>query len=155
HFGLKTGGTLILGPSENTGDLSSEFETIDQHWKIFKKTRDVKMPADLRMPLSNRINSTTGLRTPIQHLDTSIHEVFEQLLEKTLPPSVVVNDQLDIVHTFGDTSQFIRLRKGVPSLKLTDMLTDNLRTAVAEAIFRSSRENQAVSFSQIDSEREG
>ena len=51
HFALKTGGFLFLGSSESPGGLLDEFETIDEHGKIFRKRRDIGLPADLKLPL--------------------------------------------------------------------------------------------------------
>ena len=51
HFGLRTGGILMLGPSESPGELLDEFETLDEHWKMFRKRRDIRLPADMRYPL--------------------------------------------------------------------------------------------------------
>src|SRR5690606_36348523 len=48
HFGLKAGSLLFLGPSETPGDFSNEFEAVNSHWKIYKKSRDVRLPVDLR-----------------------------------------------------------------------------------------------------------
>ncbi|HXE52740.1 MAG TPA: chemotaxis protein CheB, partial [Tepidisphaeraceae bacterium] len=53
HFGLRTGGVLFLGPSESPGELAPEFETLDEHWKIYRKRRDIRLPADLRLPMSS------------------------------------------------------------------------------------------------------
>ncbi len=50
HFGLKTGGFLFLGPSETPGDLVDEFDTLDLHWRMYRKRRDVRLPADLELP---------------------------------------------------------------------------------------------------------
>ena len=52
-FGLKTRGLLFLGPSESPGDLASEFDTLDSQWKLYRKRRDVSLPADMRFPLSS------------------------------------------------------------------------------------------------------
>jgi two-component system, chemotaxis family, CheB/CheR fusion protein len=51
HFALKTGGFLFLGSSESPGELRDEFETIDEHAKIYRKKRDIRLPADLKLPL--------------------------------------------------------------------------------------------------------
>ena len=56
HFALKTGGILFMGPSESPGDLADEFDAIDRHWKIFRKRRDVRLPADFRLPMSPGLN---------------------------------------------------------------------------------------------------
>src|SRR5262249_18796458 len=42
HFGLASSGYLFLGPSETTGDLATEFDTVNEHWKIYRKRRDVR-----------------------------------------------------------------------------------------------------------------
>ena len=43
HFGLSPGGVLFLGASESPGALSDEFTPIDDHWKIYRKRRDVQL----------------------------------------------------------------------------------------------------------------
>src|SRR5207253_4388830 len=49
HFGLITNGYLFLGPSETTGGLASEFDTVNEHWKIYRKMRDVRLLETLRL----------------------------------------------------------------------------------------------------------
>ena len=51
HFALKTGGFLFLGSSESPGGLLDEFDTIDEHGKIYRKRRDIGLPRDLKLPL--------------------------------------------------------------------------------------------------------
>ena len=60
HFALKTGGVMFLGPSETAGEIADEFETIDGHWKMFRKRRDVRLPTDLRLPLSHGLAAVAG-----------------------------------------------------------------------------------------------
>ena len=70
HFALKTGGVLMLGPSETTGALTEEFASLDARWKIFRKYRDIRLNRDLRVgPLSvpdpSRAASAPGCRPRI------------------------------------------------------------------------------------------
>ena len=44
HFSLKPGGFLFLGSSESPGRLLDEFDTIDEHAKIYRKRRDIRLP---------------------------------------------------------------------------------------------------------------
>ena len=62
HFALKTGGYLFLGSSESPGGLLDEFDTIDEHAKIFKKRRDIGLPADLKLPLPRAGSGAAGAR---------------------------------------------------------------------------------------------
>src|SRR6185312_1566354 len=47
HFALNRGGALLLGPSEHVGALASDFEAVDKHWKIYRKTTEAR-PAPAR-----------------------------------------------------------------------------------------------------------
>lgn len=49
HFGLRTGGVLVLGPSEGPGDLAEEFDLVTHRWKLYRKRRDVRLPTDIRL----------------------------------------------------------------------------------------------------------
>jgi two-component system CheB/CheR fusion protein len=61
HFGLRTGGTLLLGASETPGALADEYAPIDSRWKIFRKTRDVRIAPDVS--ISSR--GASGLNRPM------------------------------------------------------------------------------------------
>lgn len=148
HFGLKTGGALFLGPSESPGEISNEFDMIDQRWKLFRKRRDVRLPPDMRLPLAGSGTLRRGVAA-IASADRRTNELLTGLLECSLAPSVVINEQREIVHTFGDASQFLRLRRGKPSLDVLEMLRDDLKLAAAGAIHRAMRERKRVVFADV------
>ncbi len=149
HFGLKTGGVLWLGPSESTGDIASEFETIDKHWKLYRKHRDVRLAPDFRLPMSSGTGGH-GLvdRRSASH-DNHLIESLVQVVEQTLGAAVLVNDQLEIEHTFGEASRYISIYRGAPTLNLIELLTRELRTAVSAAVYRARREKRTIVFSGI------
>jgi two-component system CheB/CheR fusion protein len=147
HFGLRTGGTLFLGPSESPGDLSEEFQAIDAHWKIFRKRRDLKLPADRRFPVSgSMILRTLASGT---NRDTGFLDVYQQALEATAGTAILINANREIVHTFGNANQYLRLRPGYPSLELLDLLEVDLRMAVGAALHRAAKEKVAVSLNNV------
>ena len=157
HFGLKTGGALFLGPSESPGEISNEFDELDQHWKIFRKRRDIRLPPDMRLPLSLGTGASRHNEgfLAAATADRQTIDLFSQLLESSLPPSVVVNEQREIVHTFGNASQFLRLRKGKPSLDVLEMMRDDLKLAASGAIHRAMRERKKVLFSDVRTHTDG
>jgi len=151
HFGLKSGGVLFLGPSETPGDLSPEFEPINQRWKIFQKLRDAKLPPDFKMRwpgASLRAEPSSGASQNLAR-EATLADILIRMVEETQPAGILVNPSLEILHTFGEASRFLRLAKGVPSLSLLELLPDQLRTAVGAAIHRANRDKQKVSFSGI------
>lgn len=154
HFGLKTGGVLFLGPSESPGEVSGEFESLHAHWKLYRKSRDAKLPPDLRLTATT-VHATRLLSAPEAARDSGMAEVFSHALEATGPPSVLVNAELDVVHTFGDASAFLSLRRGQPSLGILDMLGGDLRMAVGAALHRSVRTKERVTLNSVRTQRDG
>ena len=62
HFALKTGGVMVLGPSESPGALSEEFASVDNRWKIYRKYRDVRLaPADAGSTRVGQLDGSRGL----------------------------------------------------------------------------------------------
>jgi two-component system CheB/CheR fusion protein len=147
HFGLKTGGVLWLGPSENTGELRREFDTVDQHWKMFRKHRDANLLSTLRLPMATGLSApwtTTSARR-----DPGLSDVFNQVLEETLPPSVLLNGEHEVLHSFGQTTDYLHLPKGTPSLNIMEMLNDEMRLAVGAALHRATRDKKTVTLNNV------
>ena len=143
HFGLKTGGILFLGPSESPGELSDEFDHLDAHWKIYRKRRDMRFPADLRLPLSIADSQLrpTGI-PPLPHLsqvDMHLVGVYDAILEEHMPPSLLVDENRALVQSFGGASRYLRLRDGRLSTDLLEMVDTDLRMALAGALQRACK----------------
>ncbi|HRX79926.1 MAG TPA: CheR family methyltransferase, partial [Pirellulaceae bacterium] len=151
HFGLKTGGLLFLGPSEGVGDLSDEFKSLDHHWKIYRKLRDVKLTTDLRLPMAN-----LGLRVPHVPSLTSNHShngqldaAYREIMELFAPPSVLINQRRQVVHVFGGAADYLHIKPGPTSNDILDLFDADLRTAVSGAIQRAKKENAKIAYTGV------
>lgn len=149
HFGLKTGGVLFLGPSESPAELSDEFECIDEHWKVFRKRRDIRLPADLRLPLSTGAAfqrfGPPGSRN-VTHSDPQLLGAYDGLLESTLPPSLLINEHRQLMHAFGGAERHLSVKGGRSSSDLLDMVDPELRIALSGALQRAAKERTPVVF---------
>jgi two-component system, chemotaxis family, CheB/CheR fusion protein len=157
HFALKTSGVLFLGGSESLGDFADEFEPLEEHWRIFRKRRDIRIHAPL---------DTSGLlgTGPARELSAGpTHErsggeltgIYESLLTHLLSCSIVIDDRRQILHLFGDASRFIGFRQGRPSLDLLAMVDSNLKMLLAGAIQRAERKRTSVRLSNLRSAGDG
>jgi two-component system CheB/CheR fusion protein len=151
HFGLKTGGVLFLGPSETPGELAPEFEDLNQHWKIYRKRRDIRLPPDLRLALPA---STGQVRTvppgvPGQGYDASLLAAYDQLLEKHMPPGLLVNDRRQLVHAFGAASRYLTIRTGRTTADMLDLVHDDLKLPLAGAVQRATKDRVSVVYSGV------
>lgn len=160
QFGLRTGGVLFLGPSESVTELESEFETIDSHWKIYRKHRDVRLPfGATRLPSFQPLSDNALLIK--QRLigqpsnDDGMSEVYEMMLQQFVPPSLLLNEQHELLHAFGDARKFLRVPEGKATNDVLRMVEDGLRMAISSALFRSTKDNKAVTYGGVRTRVDG
>jgi len=150
HFALNRGGIAFLGPSETPGALASEFIPIDKHWRIYRKHSDVRVPIDTRVQprvesrLVTESRAAIGRAPPSQLLGT-----YDALLDELLPPSLLVNDRGELVHSFAGASRFIRPRDGRQALDLLDLVDDELKMVLAGGLARARKAGAAVVFNGV------
>jgi two-component system CheB/CheR fusion protein len=147
HFGLRPNGVLFLGPSETPGEALDGFEAVDQQWRIYRKRRDVRLPLLVREPSEPSLVVTNTVRATGR--DIRLLDLFGSLLDAALPPSVLIDHEYQIIHTFGDIRALLRLPRGRPSLALLDQLEGGFKLAVAGALHRAAREHTTVSFTDV------
>jgi two-component system CheB/CheR fusion protein len=157
HFGLRTGGALFLGPSESLGELEPEFEVIDQHWKLYSKRRDVRLPIELRTPanLVHRGMRTSGLpeipSTSQRGVDSGLLTTYEALLGDFMPPSLLISERHELIHVFGDAGRYLKHRPGRAGRDALELLDSGLRLAVSGAIQQVlNKRKSSVSYRGIN-----
>lgn len=156
HFGMKVGGHMMLGPSETIGELSREFEVVDQHWRIYRKLRDVRLPDAISIPTSPVIERVVRPQTAA-FVDTGVQSgaatflthAAEDLLERYVPPSLLVNDYFELVHSFGEARHFLVQPKGRPTLSVLKMVEGDLRMAISAGLHRAKRDQRMVVFEGV------
>jgi two-component system CheB/CheR fusion protein len=150
HFGLKTGGVLLLGPSETPGPLAEEFITIDSRWKLFRKSRDVRIPD---VSISSPGAPLSGARPIVSRQsseDPRVLQARESLLERYAPPTLLVDEAGRLLHSLNGAGDYLLQRDGRPSLNVLDLLEGNLRFVVAGALKRAQKERTSVTYSGVE-----
>jgi two-component system CheB/CheR fusion protein len=151
HFGLAPGGVLFLGASETPGALADEFVSIDDHWKIYRKRRDVQLLSQIRMPVHRQVPRRPALiDLPRPHgPDPMILETYDQLLDRFMPPGFLIDEDCALVDSFAGAEKLLKIRRRRPSSNLLDLLDDELRAVVSGAIQRAVRERAPVAYSGV------
>lgn len=150
HFGLTTGGLLLLGSSESPGELADEFETIDERAKIYSKRRDVRLPPDVRTFLPDPTAQSRAVPgQPSGAAVSSLQPVYDNLLSRFMPPGVLVDEQREVVHSFGGAGQYLTLRDGRLSHNLLEMVDGDLKLALAGAFQRLAKGEDHVRFGRV------
>ncbi len=140
HFGLRAGGLLFLGPSESPAELDEEFDTLDGHWKIYRKRRDVRLPIELRISpnVSGRVVRASGLpEIPLsgsRSIDAMLLGTYDALLAEYMPPALLINQRHELLHVFGDAGRFLQHKSGRTGRNVLELMESHLRMAISGAI---------------------
>ncbi len=152
HFGLVPNGVLFLGASESVGSLAEEFVTVDEHWKIYRKRRDVHLLTQVRMPLSRsgprRTLPAIDLPRP-PTTDPVLLNTYDKLLDRFMPPSFLVDSDLTLIDSFAGAESLLRVKRRRPSTNILDQIDGELRTVVAGAIQRALKDIGAVRYTGV------
>ena len=164
RFALALGGVLFLGPSESPGALTFDFETLDKHWRIYKKTSESRMPAEPQARLAgkpSRSSSAALVRAPVpaklavelsSPRDSVIQllGVYDALLAEVMPPSILLNAAGELVHVFGGASKFMRVRDGRQGLGLVDLVDGELKTVLSGGLKRALKVASPLSYRGVN-----
>ena len=153
HFGLKAGGVLFLGPSETPGEIADEFQVIDKRWRIYRKRRDIRLPIESRVPLTElNTASSEPMRATGRRMNSTeliLIRTYERLLAENMPPSILVDENYELLHTFSGAERFLTLRGGRHSSNLMDIIEKQLRTPIAGALAQAEKKNEEVKYSGV------
>ncbi|MDP0491927.1 MAG: CheR family methyltransferase [Verrucomicrobiota bacterium JB023] len=152
HFGLRSSGYLFLGPSESPGELADEFQPADNHWKIYRKRRDVRLTPEPRAPLPTLITPSQMEKQgswDSMHKEPELISVYDQLLNQYMPASVLVDEAFNLVHIFPGAERYLNHQAGRPSTKVVELLKDDLRPTINAALQHTLRKGEDVSYLEI------
>ena len=151
HFCLKPGGFLFLGSSESPGGLIDEFDTIDEHAKLYRKRRDIALPRDLKLPLARGRTPGKALAqgNRADEVNPQLLSIYDRLLERVMPLSLLIDADGRLLDTFGGAESLLKVKGRRPSNNLLDMLPDDIRTLVSGALHRLRRDLETVRYAGV------
>ncbi|MBI4403765.1 MAG: PAS domain-containing protein, partial [Deltaproteobacteria bacterium] len=148
HYALKDVGFLILGSSETVGTFSDLFSLKDKKEKIYlKKLMPGRSHYDFptrRLPTAEPFDFKEKVEIP-HDLDnlSEIRSLAERILiGKYTPSGVIVNCDLEVIHTFGEIGPYLTLQPGVPSLSLLKMAREGLSLDLRSVIHKAKKEEK-------------
>ncbi|WP_459568124.1 chemotaxis protein CheB [Cupriavidus sp. 8B] len=157
HYALRAEGVLMLGPSETVGAFSEYFGVLEN-----KRAR-----LYIRKPRPDRLRSgvSSGVATPESSEGVAQmtadkreptsgarlrQEADRKALARYAPPSVLCDEDLNIVEYRGDTSAWLVNPDGPPSSNLQRLAKPEVFLAVTEAVKQVLQEGVAVRKSGLD-----
>lgn len=160
---LQENGHLLLGPSESAGCLASDFEAVQGALRLYRRrpggtspARPALVPSVLEatgmpggvMARRGRLSAADGVGRS-ERRDQRLTMAHELLLDRYVPPSLLVDAAGLVVHCFGDAGAYLRQPRGRPSLAVLDMVQEPLRGPLGSAMSRVRRTGHPITLSRL------
>ncbi|GAB4287069.1 MAG: chemotaxis protein CheB [Oscillatoriaceae cyanobacterium] len=150
HFSLANQGILFLGNSETLGDLSAEFDRLDNNAKIFRKIREIQIPAT---PVSQTSMITPwpaiGQLKSRRGFEPFLEDVFKFCAGEKQITCLLVNQDNQLMYVFCNTAKLLDLPVGEARLDVTEVIHPSLSLPLMTALHRARRDRQTVLYSDI------
>lgn len=160
HYALKPQGFLVLGKSETTVNAGDIFVQPEREFKFYTKRSKGSGRIDLDVhyrpslaPVGVATHAPTLSPPTSAALDLD-REVDKLLLQRFVPPSVLVNGDLDILRFRGATAPFLGPSSGKASLNLLKMVRDDLAYELRGLLQKARKEHIPVRKGGIPISRE-
>ena len=164
HFALRSGGSLMLGSSESIGD-SPLFSALDKKNRLFERRevpRSIPMPLTqvpslarrqtktiAPLPTSAQMGLAQSRPEPTPREFSSFGELHLRLLEEYAPPSVLINEDYDIVHLSDGAGRFLQWGGGEVSINLLRVAPPSLRLELQTALFQATQSGQTIELPEV------
>src|SRR5262249_39732030 len=114
HFALRTGGILFLGSSESPGSFKDEYEVIDEHYRIYRKLREVRSVEGVKLPFLRGLANAAAQSAPRPVTrpgvsDSQLLATYDRLLDRFMPPSFLVSEDRELIDSFSGAERYLRL----------------------------------------------
>jgi len=151
HYALKPDGYLMLGESESLGAFADHFLLVDKKHKIYQKKRSAArlITYFTGTDYSARPLSATPVAAPSGHTSAVDREVERVLMNRFVPASIVVNDQMEIVQFRGKTGAYLEPASGQPTFNLSKMAREGLLVDLRAALNKAKKSNTTVRVQRI------
>jgi two-component system, chemotaxis family, CheB/CheR fusion protein len=149
HFALEPGGLLLLGSAETADAGGQIFSTVDKENHIYESRAVPRvMPPAPAGPLTPAAHprAVPGVdpRSDLNATRFAPLDLHQRLLEAYAPPSLVVDEQYDIVHLSDSAVRYVQFAPGEASLNLLQVARPALRGPLRAALFQATHQRTTV-----------
>ena len=151
HYALAPAGLLFLGKSESTYQRDNLFDTVHRDQRIFRR-RDA--PVSKSTVVSLMMDAAPPHRSVVPAKPRTLEERFLSAASSAyVPPSVLINAQMELLHVFGDVSNYLGLPVGRVDFNLLNLIRKDFRTEVQTLVHQAQHKRAAVFGRQHDHDK--
>lgn len=145
-FSLKLRGFLCLGQTETPNSYYGQLETFDNMGRIFRKKSETYVSPTLLSPSkADPIQAETFQVSASSYApDQSQLGIVNAIMERFMPPGIVIDELGEILHTFGDCDAYLKPIAGRVSLHYEDRVLTELKLPLHQLRTRALRLQEKV-----------
>lgn len=142
HYALAPAGLLFLGKSETVYQRENLFDTVHRDQRIFRR-RDA--PVSKSTVVSLMMDTVPAHRSVAPPRPRTLEErFFSAAASVYVPPSVMINAQMELRHVFGDVGDYLRLPPGRVDLNLLSLVRKEWRTELQTLVHQAQHKRASV-----------
>lgn len=161
HYAARPEGYLLLGTSEGVGSVTSLFSLENRALKIFrKKATAARQVVTFSLNRQSERANAGAARLPVRQTDPNWNyleaqkEFDRRLLTQFSPATAFINEDMEIIHTRGHVSRYLKLASGRASLNILKMAREGILLELRNAISRAKKENTPVQRQRVQFKQE-
>ncbi len=162
HFALNPGCFLFLGSSESIDGANDLYLTLSKEYHVFQSreatTRPLpipenSMPSAFKVKLPNQQDVTSVKATQEQESRAleriSLGDLHQRLLEQYAPPSLIVNENGDILHLSESAGNFLQVTGGTPSNNILKLIKPEVRLELRTALYQAKQQQTNIEVKNL------
>lgn len=161
QYAINQGGALLLGPSESLAAVTDGLQTISARHKLYRRRGGVALPFMDRKLAVNPLplpNLTVGHNhSPQSHKgrqrnnEVAMSDAgLSTLIARYAPPAIMVNEQHEAVHLYGNVNQYLTAKEGAASLGINRLLPDALVPIASALLYKAARDRCSLVSDAVD-----
>lgn len=156
RMALKPGGFLFMGSSETLGVYAEAFNIVSSKHKVYVKKENYTneksgqvIPTSFVFRRKDDSPEVIGFAAHAPKRD----EVADRIFEAMLPPSFVVDNNLNIMQVINDINPYVALRAGKFNQSLNNLVTKELAAIINNIVRRLKAKREQVNFEGVKIEK--
>jgi PAS domain S-box-containing protein len=153
HFALNAGGYLLLGTAEAVDGSPNLFSVVDKEAHVYQSRAVDRIPVVAPLPRSIAPIETATLLDPGSDAprgEMRFRERFapidlhHRLLEQYAAPSLVVDDQQNVIHLSDRVGRFLQVPRGEATSNVLQLVRQELRIDLRSALLQAAQKRTTV-----------
>jgi len=147
-YGLRIGGLLFLGSSETPGELLSNFDTVNESGKLYRKR--VHTRAMHRPEIPTRVALRALHEPERQRPESRLLPTYDALLERFMPRGFLLSEQRGLLDSYNGAESLLRVPPRRASSDFLDLVPQEVRMPMMGAIARAMRDPGPATYSVVE-----